>query len=83
MRFARPALKVVMQNEGDFLDVILLYMPGNRMALQLVGNIEKYAGVERHDSSRETCRRSMYGTSFRGLSTYGIVRSTACSIMRI
>ena len=54
-----------MQNEGDFLDVILLYMPGNRMALRLEGNIEKYAGVERYDRSRET----FYGTSFRGLST--------------
>lgn len=67
----------------DFLDVILLYMPGNRMALRLEGNIEKYAGVERHDSSRETCRRSVYGTSFRSLSTYGTVMSTACSIMLI
>lgn len=64
----RLALKVVMQNEGDFLDVILLCMPGNRMALRLEENIEKYAGMERHDSSRETCRRSTY-TSLRGLST--------------
>ena len=67
-----------MQNEGDFLDVILLYMPGNRMALRLEGNTEKYAGMERHDSSRETSRRSIYGTSFRGPSTYGTVMSTAC-----
>jgi len=44
-RFVRLALRVVMQNEGDFLDVILLYMPGNRMALRLEGNIEKYARV--------------------------------------
>jgi len=58
VRFVRLALRVVMHNEGDFLDVILLYMPGNRMALRLEGNIEKYARLERHDSSRETCRRS-------------------------
>lgn len=79
----RLVLKVVMKNEGDFLDVILLYMPGNRMALWLERNIEKYAGVERHDSSRETCRRSIYGTSFRCLSTYGSVMSIACSIMLV
>jgi len=72
-----------MQNEGDFLDVILLYTPGNRMAIRLEGNIEKYAGVERHDSSRETCRRSIYGTSFRCLSTYSSVMSIACSVMLI
>jgi hypothetical protein len=32
-----------MQNEGDVLDVILLYMPGTRMELRLEGNIQKYA----------------------------------------
>jgi len=72
-----------MQKEGYFLDVILLYMSGKRMALHLEGNIENYAGVERHGSSRETCRRSIYGTSFRGQSTFDTVRSTACTIMLI